>query len=214
MKKTTKTIAMAVAAIVAGVAITACGGAKQVAQAPSPKSGAEAKAKEWQAEGFKTTGAYSTFTMFDLLTSHNNKVLSDQERYVPLQGTATAGDLSTAKAFAQNDAALQYSTLAGSEVSGGIAREFSTISNDQKAKIMGAYTQKVAKFIVPYMKESLSVYKIENNKTVVEAYFIIDEQNARNVRKQSIDEALKETAMEQVFGSAVDDWVKKFVKNE
>jgi hypothetical protein len=206
-------LTMAAMAALAGVAITGCGGSKKI-EAPSPISGAEAKMKEWQAEGFKTTGAYSTFTMYDLLTSHNSKVLSDPERYVPLQGTATAGDLSTAKTFAQNDAAVQYSALAGSEVSGGMARQFSNISADQKAKLEGAYTQKVAKFIVPYMKESLSVYKVESNKTVVEAYFIIDEQNARNVRKQSMDEALKETALEQVFGSAVDDWVKKFIKNE
>lgn len=45
-------------------------------------------------------------------------------------------------------------------------------------------------------------------------FYILDEQKAKDVRKTAMDAALKETGTEQVFGTAVDEWVKKFVANE
>ena len=85
---------------------------------------------------------------------------------------------------------------------------------------MGAYTQKVQQYIMPYLKESVAVFKTENDiqtgkpEILFEVYYLLDEEKAMSVRKQAIDESLQETATEQVFGTAVDEWVKTFVTPE
>ena len=196
--------------ILASVAIltlaVSCGSSKK---ATVLETDAQKRVKEWKSEGWKLTGAYSTFTMESLLENHNAKV-ADEERYTSINGTGIGSELSDARMFAMNDATIQYATAAGSVVNGGMATQFSKMAESGR-KLMGAYTQKVAEFISPYMKESLSLYRNLNGKVEVSAYYLIDEQNAGKVRSRAMDEALKETALEQVFGTAVDEWVKKFV---
>lgn len=179
------------------------------------KRGTEAKVAEWESQGYTLTGAMSTFTMYDLLERHNNKLLSDEGRYVSVfgHGGDDNGELSVARMYALNDACTNYATAAGSVVSGGIGRQFSTFG-EQGLKLMGAYTQKVAKYITPFMKESVAVKRTtQNNRLEVEVFYLIDEQRASTVRKQAMDEALRETATEQIFGTAVDEWVKEFVSD-
>ena len=43
---------------------------------------------EWKKEGYKLTGAMSTFTMRSCLDAHNKKVLENPERFVALEGTS------------------------------------------------------------------------------------------------------------------------------
>lgn len=167
------------------------------------------RVKEWKSEGWKLVGAYSTFTMESLLENHNAKV-ADEERYTSINGIGTSSNLSDARMYAMNDAAIQYSTAAGSVVEGFMNTQFSNLGEGER-KIVGAYTQKVAKFILPYLKESISLYRNQNANVEVFAYYLVDEQNAGKVRRRAMDEALKETALEQVFGSAVDEWVQKIV---
>lgn len=54
----------------------------------------------------------------------------------------------------------------------------------------------------------------KDGKDVIEydIYYLVDETKVAQVRKDAMDQALKETATEQIFGTAVDEWVKKFVK--
>ena len=190
--------------------ITSCAGSKKTATTDS-MAGTAARVKQLEAEGYKITGAYSTFTLYELLDRHNKKVASDWERYVPLQGTGVGSETSDARMYARNDAAIAYATEAGSVIEGGITRQFSNLSGDSRIKIMGAYTQKVQEFIMPHLKESLSVQKENNNRISVMTFFIIDETQAKNVRKDAMNQALRETGMEQVFGTAVDKWVEEFV---
>ena len=179
------------------------------------KRGTEAKVAEWESQGYTLSGAMSTFTMYDLLERHNNKLLSDEVRYASAFGTGTDedGELSVARIYALNDACTNYATAAGSVVSGGISRQFSNFG-EQGLKLMGAYTQKVAKYVTPYMKESVAVKRTTQKGLEVEVFYLIDEQHASMVRKQAMDEALRETATEQIFGTAVDEWVKEFVSGE
>lgn len=196
----------------------ACGGQKSVATSQpipqSPTSGTEGKVKEWQSQGYTITGNYGFRTMYDVLYAMNQKIEAEPERYEVFMGTGKTsdGELATARIYAQNNAAIEYANAAGSVVSGGVARQFSNFS-ELGTKLMGAYTQKVAEQIVPYLKEAIAVKRTQNNVIEVEAYYLIDANSAFDVRKNAMEKALKETATEQIFGTAVDEWVKQFVAN-
>lgn len=169
------------------------------------------KVQEWKSQGYQLTGAYSTFTMKSLLEKHNEKAM-DTERYQPLQGNGMGVEVSDARMYAQNDAAINYATAAGSVISGGLSRQFSNIG-DTGNKIVGAYTQKVAQFMAPYMKESFCLYRKNGNKIEVVSYYLIDQENAYQVRKNALNHALRETATEQIIGQSIDDYVKQFVSD-
>ena len=169
------------------------------------------KVQEWKAAGYQLTGAYSTFTMKSLLVKHNEKAM-DTERYQPLQGNGMGVEVSDARMYAQNDAAINYATAAGSVISGGLSRQFSNLG-DTGIKLVGAYTQKVAQFMAPYMKESFCLYRKNGNKIEVVSYYLIDQENAYQVRKNAMNHALKETATEQIIGQSIDEYVKQFVSD-
>lgn len=175
------------------------------------ESDTEDKVKEWKEQGYQLTGAYSTFTMKSVLEMHNQKAM-DVERYQALQGNALGNEVSDSRMFALNDAATNYATAAGSIVSGGIARQFSN-TGEIGVKLVAAYTQKVAEFLTPHMRESFSLYRKNGNKIELMTYFLVDQENAYKARKNAMDAALKETATEQVFGTAVNEWVKEFISD-
>lgn len=203
-------VCIAIAAIAIGFA--SCGTNKSVITTAVAQRGSDGKVREWQSQGFSLTGAYSTLTMADALDRHNNIILSDMDRFIPVFGTGTdpQGELSTARLYALNDAAISYATAAGSAVSGAINRAFSNFT-EQGTKLQGAYTQKVAEYITPHLKESVSVKRNSNRGIEVEVFYIIDELNAAKIRKDAMNKALQETATEQLFGNAVDEWVKAIV---
>lgn len=169
------------------------------------------KVQEWKSQGYQLTGAYSTFTMKSLLVKHNEKAM-DTERYQPLQGNGMGVEVSDARMYAQNDAAINYATAAGSVISGGLSRQFSNLG-DTGVKLVGAYTQKVAQFMAPYMKESFCLYRKNGNKIEVVSYYLIDQENAYQVRKNAMNHALKETATEQIIGQSIDGYVKQLVSD-
>lgn len=186
---------------------------QQVQQTMAPD---EDVVTEWKKEGYKLTGAMSTFTMRSCLDAHNKKVLENPERFVPLEGTSEGNkmsDLTSASLVAQNAAAINYAQRAGSVIEGGIARQFSNLAQSpQVTKLMGAYVQKVAQLIIPNMKESFSIYKEEENEYIVRTFFILDEDLAAKAREKAMQQALKETEMEQEFGNSVKMFTSEFVK--
>lgn len=216
-----------IAVVAATIVLASCGGGttKQVVASSTGGginskevlTGPEGKVKEWKEQGFQISGALSTFTMYDVLKMHNEKILSDTERYSSEFGASDGPDKSTARLGALMDASINYATRAGSVVSGGMGRQFSNFG-EMGNKLMGAYTQKVKEYVTPFLKESCAVCRpiIKNGKNLYEyeVFYILDEQKAKDVRKTAMDAALKETGTEQVFGTAVDEWVKKFVANE
>ena len=185
----------------------------QPQQTSGDENEAREKCKEWEKAGYSITGAYGMRTMYSVLNNMYRKMDAEPERYTPFMGHGKTadGEISTARMYAQNAAAIDYANACGSVILGGIARQFSNFS-ELGTKLMGAYTQKVAEKIVPFLHEAISVKRTQNNVLEVEAYYLRDENDAYKVRKDAIDQALKETATEQVFGSAVDEWVKKFVQ--
>lgn len=210
------------ASVCAVISVVSCGTSKKSASGLSEKavtSGLDEKVQEWKERGLSTTGAMSTFTMRDLLEAHNKKIQENPDNIVPLYGNGIGPDKTTARFDALNSAATVYATTAGSVVSGGMSAQFSNFGEMGK-KLMGAYTQKVQEYIMPVMKESVAVVRVIPNgepnagKYEIEAYYLVDEAKAVTARKNAMDAALKETATEQVFGSAVDEWVKKFVAPE
>ena len=173
---------------------------------------AREKTNEWQKAGYTITGAYGMRTMYKVLSLMYQKIDAEPERYSPFMGHGQTkdGELSTAMIYASNSAAINYANACGSVISGGVARQFSNFG-ELGTKLMGAYTQKVAEKIVPYLQEAISVKRTQNSMLEVEAYYLVDENEAYKVRKDAMDQALRETATEQIFGTAVDEWVKKFV---
>lgn len=185
-----------------------CGTARKTAEAE------KAKIAEWKSEGYSLTGSMSTFTLQQALSSHNIKILSDNQRYIPVMGTSEGSrvtELSVSSWVAQNDAAIRYAQAAGSIVSGGIARKFSNLS-EQGSKLVGAYTQKVSEYIIPLMKESFSLCRLNGSYYEVISYFIIDEETAVTARERALRESIKETDLEFELASEIDNWVKEFVK--
>lgn len=200
---------------IATVVICSCGSSKQ-ATGPSDRSiatGPEAKVKEWQAEGFKIDGSR---TMYDKLIAHYAK-LDANSNLLEITGNGIGNEKTEASTYCQNAAAIKYANAANSVVSGGISREFSNFT-DQGTKLMGAYTQKVRQAIIPFLEESVAVYRNTTvdgkSKIEFDIIYIVDETKVVQVRKDAMDQALKETATEQIFGTAVDKWVKEFVKSE
>lgn len=208
-------------AALAALIICSCGTSKTATQTTSTRtqqalsksitSGPEGKVLEWQSDGYKIDG---TRTMYDKLVAHYAK-LDANENLVEVEGTAIGTEKSDARMYCLNDAAISYASAAKSIIEGGISRQFSNFT-ESGIKLMGAYTQKVQSAIVPFLKESVAVYRhgTKNGKPVIEydIYYIVDENNAAKVRKDAIDQALRETATEQIFGTAVDEWVKQFVR--
>lgn len=185
---------------------------QQPAATNAVAKGAEGKVKEWEKAGFSITGAYGFRTMYDVLSAMYKKIDAEPERYEFFMGAGktTDGELSTARIYAQNDAAISYATAAGSVIKGALARQFSNFG-ELGTKLMGAYMQKVAEQIVPFLKEAIAVKRTQNNVLEVEAYYLIDANAAHEVRKDAMDKALKETASEQVFGTSVNEWVDQMV---
>jgi hypothetical protein len=62
------------------------------------------------------------------------------------------------------------------------------------------------------MKESFSIYKQEDNVYNVRTFFILDEDLAAKAREKAMQQALKETEMEQEFGNSVKMFTSEFVK--
>lgn len=188
--------------------VMSCGTARKASEAE------DAKIAEWQSEGYKLTGSMSTFSIKQVLNVHNTKILSDSQRYIPLMGTSEGSgvtELSVSSWVAQNDASIRYAQAAGSIVSGGIARKFSNLSG-QGSKLVGAYTQKVSEYIIPLMKESFSLCRLNGSQYEVISYFIIDEEAAVTARERALRESIKETGLELELASEIDNWVKEFVK--
>lgn len=174
---------------------------------------AQVKENEWTKAGYTITGGYGFRSMYKVLSDMYKKLDAEPERYVPVMGHGKTndGELSTALIYASNSAGINYANACGSVISGGVARQFSNFG-ELGTKLMGAYTQKVAEKILPFLHEAISVKRTQNNILEVESYYLIDENDAYKVRKDAMDQALKETATEQIFGTAVDEWVKKFVR--
>lgn len=174
---------------------------------------AREKENEWKKAGYTITGGSGMRTMYSVLSNMYKKLDAEPDRYVSIMGHGKTndGELSTAMFYANNAAGINYANACGSVISGGIARQFSNFG-ELGTKLMGAYTQKVAEKIMPFMHEAISVKRGQNNNLEVESYYLIDENDAYKVRKDAMDQALKETATEQIFGTAVDEWVKQFVK--
>ena len=88
-----------------------------------------------------------------------------------------------------------------------IKKEMKEEFEKEKKQIQETHNKEIADIIMGRK----SVEDVQNNVLEVEAYYLIDANAASNVRKNAMDQALQETATEQIFGTAVDQWVRQFV---
>jgi hypothetical protein len=206
-------------ALIAMVCITSCGVLKKDGSSvPGNDTGIEdatdaenkARIKEWKSEGYKLTGAYSTFTWEKALATHNKRISGDSNNtkiFIPVQGSASASELSSAKMFSANDAAIQYGQRAGSSLKGSINREAANISDESTTNIVAAFTQKITSYIVPYMKESFGMERSRGNKVEVIFYYIVGEDEAKTAGKRALEEVDKE----QAVGLKIENYVNDLV---
>lgn len=202
-------------AAIAAATMVSCGPAKQAVS--NPVSDAEKVAKSLMSQGYQLTGGMATYTLESLIQRHNDKLNTDQDRYVSVQGTSEGvgmEDLSSAKIVALNDAAAQYATKAGSVIEGGMSFQFGNVDADKRKKLVGAYTQKVESFILPAMKESFSVYRVVGKEYQVLTTCIIDEQLAVKSREKAMKEAFEDLSFDGLALDKINDLVKKIVGKE
>ncbi len=193
------------------IALLICVVAMPCVQAKSNKA-VKAVVSRYTKGGYEPYGAYSMFTLTELVERARTKIDVEPERYTAIEGIGEGGDLSSSKMFALNNAATQYATAAGSKVSGQMASSFSNLSEDARTKIVGAYVQKVSEFVMPSLKESYTVARREGKKMLVITSYLVDEQLAKESRERAMNDAVKvvakEVALEQSFLDSVNQMVE------
>lgn len=201
-----------IAAFAAIALLSSCGGAKKVTS--NMASGTEDRARQLEAEGWKIAGNYSTFTLYDVLKIHNAKIMNEGERYDAINGVGKAPDKATARYAALSNAATTYATQAGSDVEGYINNQFSNLEGTSGDKIVGAYVQRVQKYIVPLLKESFAIYRVPDAKKSTieyEVFYLLDKVKAKELKARAMTETLKEVASEQVTSEGIRDHVDKML---
>lgn len=205
------------------MALVSCGTSKKSADSNVPttfSNPVEQRAQELRKDGYKVTGPMSTFTIEECLQMYRDKV-SEPDRYIGLQGVSEGAkmtDLISAKRTALADAASTYAAQSQSEIDSKLVAQFGNIVESSRIKIMGAFAQKVQSVTVSNLKEYITLYRVVPTKSAagnaideyqVISYYIIDTQAMTKLKQQALEETLKETAAEQVFGDSVMKWLNE-----
>lgn len=172
-------------------------------------TGPEAKVREWESKGMELAGNSGLFDMYTVAEQVYNKLAANRDKYIILSGTFTHQTESGAKSLAQTVAITDYAKSAGSAVKGRFEREVSSISDLDK--IVEAYSGIIQKKISSYMNEELAVRKKTDKGVTVEVWWSLDESKVKQLRQQAMEQALQETAVEQIVGNAIRDYVNEAV---
>ena len=148
--------------------------------------------------------------MYDCLKAVYEKVLPNRDKYILVSGVGvhkTSKD--AAHQAAQFNAIMYYAAAAGSEIKGRVEREFATFTDLDK--LIAAYSGTIQKKLSSYMNEEIAVRRQTENGYELEAWFTLDENKVKLLRQQAMEQALQETAVEQVVGNAIRDYVNEAV---
>lgn len=116
--------------------------------------------------------------------------------------------------MALNNATVKYAQKAGSTVKGRVVSDIyanGTGDDTEFEKFYAAYERLVEQKVKNVLTPSYSVIKQNPDGTYeVQAFFIVDESKARNVRKAAIENAIEESKLGQKYA----DTVKSFVDDK
>ena len=172
------------------------------------KSAIKKLAKKWENDGFRVTSL--AFSMEEKIADFRMKIKSNPD-LVELTSEGEGKSSFSAEMAAQNAAALQYATAAGSIIQGGIEREFGNIGEDYD-KFHGSYIQDVAKYIMPLLHKEMTFSKKEAGIYYVKVGYTLSEERASEVREKAFDEALNEQQKTIKNGQDFGLKVRKYVK--
>lgn len=200
-----KYLIKAVALLIAAMTMS-CGSKKHVSNQNDTsntfvsRDGAQEAVDDLKSRGYVLYGANSMFTLYELINQTRNKRLEDPSRYIAIEGIGEGNDLSSAKLFALNDAAVTYATKAGSVISGKMSSMVSNLTEESRTKIVGVYVQKINEFIMPTLTENYVVGKQNGTKMRILANYMIDEIKAKEVRNKAINSAIKQVETDLALG--------------
>lgn len=171
----------------------------------------EQKVKEYTADGFKSESM--AFTMYESIAAFRQKLISNSN-LVEIISDGIGASSFAAEMQAQNAAAINYATAAGSVINGGMERDFGTVDKDNGAYDVfhGAYIQDVATFVMPLLQKSMKFVKKDGNDYVVRIGYVLDENNAFQAREKAFDKALKKAGDGMTLGEGIRKYVKETVK--
>ncbi len=207
--------------------VTSCGGSKQAVQAypgagqtymppTQPKTDpVEEMVKNYTAEGYKTTSM--AFTMYESIYAHRQKLLASTDN-VEIVSDGVGASSTSAELNALNAAALKYATAAGSVVRGGMERDFGNSSEGGAYEVFhGTYVQDIQEMIIPLLKASMVFHKTDRDvdgRQVerVRVGYIVNEQNASQVRDKAFGHALEKSGLGMAFGETVRKYIQEMVR--
>jgi hypothetical protein len=206
MKKVTRTIAMAIVAVVAGVAITSCGGTSKLQQARDRQY--KEKMKEYQREGWKLAGSSKTLEV--ALLEHYEKLGQGDNREL-VGEVSQCQSVNVCKQAAYNNAMVFYANLAGSFVKGRIASDahLDASTGEEFDKMYAAYERLVAQEIRGALAESYAIVKENGKNKQFRVFFIVSEEAASKARIRALEQAAKETEVAQKYAKQITDFVRE-----
>lgn len=173
----------------------------------SDKKAVKALAKEYAADGFKSTSM--AYTMEEKIAEYRSKLKANPDLVEIVEDGKGASSFS-AEMAAQNAAAIKYATCAGSIIKGGMERAFGNMGEEYD-KIHGNYVQNVAEFIMPLLKKYMLFSKREGGSYIVRVGYLLEENSAKKAREKAFDATIENLANGHVFGEKVRKYVDEMV---
>lgn len=195
-----KSIILAACALV----LCSCGASKKAA----PMTSVEKAVAELKADGWKLTGAKQVFTLEEVYADYREKSASGD--YEPVFATTENlgfKDFVGASLSAQAIAASNYASSQAQEITVRVDGQFSDLSKDARTKIVGAFESRVEALIVRGVKEFFVVYRLVGDEYQLRGFYLIDKDFARKQKLQAMEDAIVETAAEQVVGDEIARWL-------
>ena len=172
------------------------------ALAKAQKKEMKQKMKDYKKGGYEILGSR---TMEVALLKHYSKLTELGDNGTVFEGYASnTKSKNVAEQMALNNATVKYAQKAGSTVKGRVVSDIYANGTGDDERLV---EQKVKNVLTP----SYSVIKQNPDGTYeVQAFFIVDESKARNVRKAAIENAIEESKLGQKYA----DTVKSFVDDK
>ena len=176
-------------------------------------SGPEKRVADWEKKGFEGAGNYGFEDLLETTKALSDKVKNNRDKYILISGFGTHATSEDAAHNAALQFAIQrYASQAGTVIKGRVDREYSNFSETDK--LVTAYSGYIKQQLVGFMNEELAVRRQTEKGYEVEAWYTLDEARVQNVRKQAMEKALKEVAIEQIAGNNIRDYVNEAVPDD
>lgn len=166
------------------------------------------KVKDLQAEGFKSTSM--VLTMYEQINVVRQKVLANPN-LVEVNSEGVGVTSHAAEMMAINGAATKYAVEASSVIKGGMERDLGSLNQESWDAFHAAFIQDVSNFVANHLQKGYTVQKKEGNNYVVRTSYLLNEQEARQVREDAADAALKKIGAGMAFGEGVRKYVQEKV---